>query len=167
MCVKLSVCSIVAFRNSPHPGNVPCKIRVRLLCILFEVDEQPDVILIRRPRQHSRAFQSHCFSLRRDTSDWNLSDIEPCSPYVRVNPKSVSKLLCDWRSVSQSVCLCVEPTLGLVTRYYLLAEGFCLKFAVLSLWGALSDERTGLQFAAQSLNGPSRAEPVTILHCLN
>jgi hypothetical protein len=29
---------------------------------------------------------------------------------------------------------------------------------------ALSDERTGLQFAVQSLNGPSRAEPVTILY---
>jgi hypothetical protein len=37
---------------------------------------------------------------------------------------------------------------------------------VLFLWGALSDERTGLQFAVQSLNGPSRAEPVTILYCL-
>jgi hypothetical protein len=32
--------------------------------------------------------------------------------------------------------------------------------------GALSDERTGLQFAVQSLSGPSRAEPVTILCCL-
>jgi hypothetical protein len=42
----------------------------------------------------------------------------------------------------------------------------CLKFEVLFLWGALSDERTGLQFAVQSLNGPSRAEPVTILYCL-
>jgi hypothetical protein len=55
---------------------------------------------------------------------------------------------------------------GLVTRYYFLSEGCCLKVAVLFLWGALSDERTGLQFAAQSLNGPSRAEPVTILYCL-
>jgi hypothetical protein len=34
------------------------------------------------------------------------------------------------------------------------------------LWGALSDERTGLQFTVQSLNGPSRVEPVTILYCL-
>jgi hypothetical protein len=32
--------------------------------------------------------------------------------------------------------------------------------------GVLSDERTGLQFAVQSLNGPSRAEPVAILYCL-
>jgi hypothetical protein len=63
--------------------------------------------------------------------------------------------------VSQSVCRSVEPTLGHVTRYYFLSEGYCLKVAVLFLWGALSDERTGLQFAVQSLNGPDRAEPVT------
>jgi hypothetical protein len=42
----------------------------------------------------------------------------------------------------------------------------CLKVAVLFLLGALSDERTGLQFAVQSLNSPSGAEPVTILYCL-
>jgi hypothetical protein len=47
------------------------------------------------------------------------------------------------------VCLGVEPTLGLVTRYCFLCEVFCLKVAVLSLWGALSDERMGLQFAVQ------------------
>jgi hypothetical protein len=34
------------------------------------------------------------------------------------------------------------------------------------LLGALCDERTGLQFAVQSLNGPSRPKPETILHCL-
>jgi hypothetical protein len=56
--------------------------------------------------------------------------------------------------------------LGLVTRYYFMSEGFCLKVAVLFLWNALSDERTGLQFAVQSLNGPSRSEPVTIIYCL-
>jgi hypothetical protein len=65
----------------------------------------------------------------------------------------------------QSVCLGVEPTLGLVTRYYFLWEGCCLKIAVLFLWGALSDERTGLQFAVQSLNSPSHAN-VTVLYCL-
>jgi hypothetical protein len=46
----------------------------------------------------------------------------------------------------QSVCQGIEPTLGLVTRYYFLSEGCCLKIAVLSLWGALSDERPGLSF---------------------
>jgi hypothetical protein len=38
---------------------------------------------------------------------------------------------------------------------YFLSEGCCLKVAVLFLWGALSDERTTLQFAVQSLIGPS------------
>jgi hypothetical protein len=32
---------------------------------------------------------------------------------------------------------------GLATRYYFLSECCCLKFAVLFLWGALSDERKG------------------------
>jgi hypothetical protein len=31
-----------------------------------------------------------------------------------------------WLTISQSVCLGVEPTLGLVTRYYFLSEGCCL-----------------------------------------
>jgi hypothetical protein len=34
------------------------------------------------------------------------------------------------------------------------------------MWGALSDERMGLQFAMQSLNGPIRAEPVIIRYFL-
>jgi hypothetical protein len=37
---------------------------------------------------------------------------------------------------------------------------------VLCLLGALSDERTGLQFTVQSPSGPSRAGPVIILYCL-
>jgi hypothetical protein len=75
----------------------------------------------------------------------------------------VTLRLTDGRSVSQSVC---QPTLQLVTRYYFLSDCCYLKFSVLFLWGALSDERTGLQFAAQSHNGSSRAEPVTILYSL-
>jgi hypothetical protein len=76
-----------------------------------------------------------------------------------------SWLLYDWRSVSQYV-LVSSSLVGLATRYYFLSECCCVKFAVLFLWGALSDERTGLQFAMQSLNGPSRAEPITTLYCL-
>jgi hypothetical protein len=68
-------------------------------------------------------------------------------------------------SVSQYV-LVSSILVGLATRYYFLSECCCLKFAVLFLWGALSDERTGLQFAVYSLNGPSRPEPVTIFYCL-
>jgi hypothetical protein len=58
--------------------------------------------------------------------------------WTELNSKSKSH--CDWRSVSQSVSLGVEPPLGLMIRYY------CLTVTVLFLWGALSDERTGLSF---------------------
>jgi hypothetical protein len=73
-----------------------------------------------------------------------------------------SKLLCNW----WSVCLGIEPTLGPATRYYFLSECWCLKVAVLFLWGALCNEMTSLQFAVQSLNGLNHSEPVTILYCL-
>jgi hypothetical protein len=42
-------------------------------------------------------------------------------------------------TVSQSVCLGVEPNLGLLTRDF-----FLPKVTVLSFWIALSDERSGL-----------------------
>jgi hypothetical protein len=45
-------------------------------------------------------------------------------------------------AVSQSVCLGVEPNLGLLPRVFLLF--FIFKVTVLSFWGALSDERSGL-----------------------
>jgi hypothetical protein len=76
-----------------------------------------------------------------------------------------SKLLYNLQSVSQYV-LVSSTLVGLATRYYFLSVCFCLKFAVLYLWGTLSGERTGLQFAVQSVNSPSRAEHVTILYCL-
>jgi hypothetical protein len=60
--------------------------------------------------------------------------------------KSKSKLLYDWQSVSQYV-LVSNTLVGLAIRYYCLSECYCLKFAVLYLWGALSYERTGLQSA--------------------
>jgi hypothetical protein len=70
------------------------------------------------------------------------------------------------RLTASQYVLVSSTLVGLVTRYYFLSECYCLKFAVLFLWGAISDERTGLQFAVQSLNGLSRAEPVAILYCL-
>jgi hypothetical protein len=69
-------------------------------------------------------------------------------------------------TVSQSICLGVEPTLGLVTWYYFLSEGCCLKVAVLFPSDALCDKRTGLQLAVHSLNGLSHAELITIFYYL-
>jgi hypothetical protein len=95
-------------------------------------------------------------TIRRDTADV----LELASTRGRW-----SKLLHDSRSISQYV-LVSRTLVGLATRYYFLSQCCCLKFAVLFLWGALSDERIGLQFAVYSLNGPSHTEPVTILNCL-
>jgi hypothetical protein len=58
---------------------------------------------------------------------------------------SESESHCDWQSVSQSVLLGVEPRLGITTKYL-----FWLKVTVLSKWGALSDERSGLSFVSHS-----------------
>jgi hypothetical protein len=65
------------------------------------------------------------------------------------SPKSKSRY--NWRSVSQSVCQGIEPTLGLVTRYYFLSEGCFLKVTVLFLWGALSNAKSGPSFVILSL----------------
>jgi hypothetical protein len=46
-------------------------------------------------------------------------------------------------TVSQSGCLGVEPNLGLLTRDF-----FFFKVTVLSLWGVLSDKRSGLSFVS-------------------
>jgi hypothetical protein len=59
---------------------------------------------------------------------------------------SRSHVTTDGRSVSHYVKVS-STTLGLVTKYYFISKGCFLKVAVLSLWGALSDKRTGLQFA--------------------
>jgi hypothetical protein len=84
--------------------------------------------------------------------------------------KSKSKLLSDWQSasqsVSQSVCLGIEHSCGTCNQILFPVGMLLSEIAVLYLLGALSDERTGLQFAVQSLNGSSRAEPETILYCL-
>jgi hypothetical protein len=50
---------------------------------------------------------------------------------------------------TQSVCLGVEPHLGLMTRYL-----FWLKVTVLSIWGALSDKRSGLSFDCLDISVP-------------
>jgi hypothetical protein len=48
--------------------------------------------------------------------------------------KSESKSHCDWRSVSQSVSLSIEPSLGLMTRYLLQFDNLGLVFVGRPLW---------------------------------
>jgi hypothetical protein len=64
------------------------------------------------------------------------STILPSGTAICNKPWSWSRI-----TLSMTVCLGVEPTLELVTRYYFLLEGWCLKVAVLFLWGTLSDKR--------------------------
>jgi hypothetical protein len=53
---------------------------------------------------------------------------------------------------SQSVSMsCVEPTLWTLDHILVPVHYLGLKFVVLSLWGALSDERPGLSFVSRSL----------------
>jgi hypothetical protein len=61
------------------------------------------------------------------------------SIWVKVKVKVMLQL-----TVSQSVCLGVEPQLELMTRF------FFNEVTVLSMWGALSDERSGLSFVSRS-----------------
>jgi hypothetical protein len=51
------------------------------------------------------------------------------------------------RLTASQYVLVSSTLVGSATRYYFLSEFCCLKFAVLYMWEALSDERTGLQFA--------------------
>jgi hypothetical protein len=100
-------------------------------------------------------------------SFWEV-DLFPVTPpgiRLKLLYRSRSHFTTGGRSVSQHV-LVSSTLVGLATRYYFVSECCCLKFAILFVWGVLSNERTGLQFAVQSLNGPSRAEPVTILYGL-
>jgi hypothetical protein len=69
-------------------------------------------------------FQSLMHNLCNLVNTWRLKS----------KSKSKSKLLYDWRSVSQSVCLGIEPTLGLVTWYYFLSEGCCIVPVRRPLW---------------------------------
>jgi hypothetical protein len=66
---------------------------------------------------------------------WGLRpDIYYCLTVACLNSKSKSH--CDWRSVSLSVCLVSSPGWG---SWPVVSS--CLKITVLSMWGALSDER--------------------------
>jgi hypothetical protein len=63
----------------------------------------------------------------------------------------------------------VRVTLRLtVSQQVLVSFSFCFagKLLCSSSWCALSNERTGLQFVAQSVSGQSRGELISIHYCL-
>jgi hypothetical protein len=69
-----------------------------------------------------------------------LSDERPGLSFV-----SQSHFTADSQYVLVSIPLC-----GRLTRYCFLFKSLGLEFVVLSLWGALSDERPGLSFVSQN-----------------
>jgi hypothetical protein len=74
-------------------------------------------------------------------------------PFKRARLKSKLKSHCNWQ-VSQSVCQGIEPTLGLVARYYFLSKGCFLKFAIVCCWLSL----------IRSQNGPHRKHHSSLLY---
>jgi hypothetical protein len=67
-------------------------------------------------------------------------------------------------TVSRPVCLGVKHPFGAYDQIFIT----CMTVTVLFLWGALSDERSGLSFvcAAQSFSRPSPLGLETIFYCL-
>jgi hypothetical protein len=85
-----------------------------------------------------------------------------------IQSKSKSKSHCDWRSVSQSVSLGVQPHLGLMTRYLLLFNSYGPCFVGRPLW-----REDGSVFCiccwpllAQPFLVPSPLVLTTIFYCL-
>jgi hypothetical protein len=71
-------------------------------------------------------------------------------------------------TVGQSVCLGVEPQLGLMTRYLLLSDSYGLVFVALSLTkGRICLLYMLLPSPAYSFSGPSPLDLATIFYCLS
>jgi hypothetical protein len=80
-----------------------------------------------------------------------VPEIMGTSSYLsRYKYKSESESLYGWQSVSQYV-LVSSPVCERLTRYCFLFKSLGLEFVVLSLWGALPEERPGLSFVSHSL----------------
>jgi hypothetical protein len=110
------------------------------------------------------ASYSHGFRFHRL---WRLAGLEReyliCRHTGMNSVRSRSYFTIDGQSVSMSWCRAHSGTCNLI----LLPVGRLLSESCgLVSVGSLSDEKTGLQFAVRSLNGPRRAEPVTTLYCL-
>jgi hypothetical protein len=75
-----------------------------------------------------------------------------------------SYFMTDGQSVSMCWCRAHSGTCDQI----LLPVGMLISEScgLVSMGRPVFDDRTGLQFAVQSLSGPSRAEPVTVLYCL-
>jgi hypothetical protein len=117
----------------------------------------PSLRLLQYPELRSRSEMDkiHVLNIIKYMIKGHWFDISQCcikyappkmlSTLLPSNSQSQSHFTTDSQSVCLSVCLGVEPRLGLMTRYL-----FWMKVTVLSIWGALSDERSGLSFVSHS-----------------
>jgi hypothetical protein len=113
-------------------------------------------------------------SPHRATTNYNTLKVTVTTPRKIKTSLLTSSDFCESESYvttdGQSVSLSWNkaPIWGLRPDFY-----YCLTVAGLLIWGALSDERTGLSFTiaadlrtAQSFSGPSPVELATIFYCL-
>jgi hypothetical protein len=91
----------------------------------------------------------HCLYVR-DPPTWRARFLYLFSPRNR-EAQIFSVRVFLWPTVSQYV-LMLSPPWGRLTRYCFLFKSLRLEFVVLSLWGALSDQRAGLSCKSQSSN---------------
>jgi hypothetical protein len=122
-----------------------------LYCLIWDspnLEGQVPVFIsptIRVAKLHPRALGS-LYVVSYDSQGYGRGIVTSIYTGYNLSVRS-SKLLYDWRSVSQSVSqyvLASSSLVGLATSYYFLSECCCLKVAILFLWGSTSDERTGL-----------------------
>jgi hypothetical protein len=73
------------------------------------------------------------------------------SPYFSIDNAGVWKVWVSHFMAYSQYVLVSSPLCGHLTRYWFLFKILGLEFVVLSLWGALSDERSGLSFVSHSL----------------
>jgi hypothetical protein len=135
--------------------------KVCILCDLIKVIHNNSVVSAQETEEKVR-----CFDFQTKLLTASRGNI----------PEWLRRIFKDDESISRSRSWSYFTTYGRSVSQYVLVSSplwnlwrditTCLKVVVLFLWGTLSDKRTGLQFAMQSLNGPSRAEPATILYCL-
>jgi hypothetical protein len=97
-------------------------------------------ILHHRSRTWQRTYLSFVHTSVHNHAQWQGTYLG----FVHTSRSKVKSSRSYFTTDGQSVCRGVEPTLGLMTRYYFLSECCCLKSAALFQWSALCDERTGV-----------------------
>jgi hypothetical protein len=136
----------VYLEPSPHPENIINQVHT---LTIFCTKSTPWEYLESNP--HSAAKYMKSLVDTKFPSEQNFLRLSNRFTFYEYNFNSVSNISMlatnlfsrsgDWRLVSQYVLVSSPPY-----DLWSLSESYCLKVAVLFLWGSLSDERTGLQW---------------------